>query len=42
MADLDARARRCPHCTSEFAEAADGVGIPAAGTAASRATLPAR
>jgi large conductance mechanosensitive channel len=42
MADLDARARRCPHCTSEFAEAADGIGIPAAGTAASRATLPAR
>ena len=33
MADLDARARRCPHCTSELTEASDGIGIPAAGTA---------
>lgn len=42
MADLDARARRCPHCTSEFAAASDGVGIPAAGTVASQAAVPAR
>jgi large conductance mechanosensitive channel len=42
VADLDARARRCPHCTSELADAASGVGIPAAGTAASRIAVPAR
>jgi large conductance mechanosensitive channel len=40
MADLDARARRCPHCTTEFDSVAQGLGIPAAGTAASRAALP--
>ena len=39
MADLDARARRCPHCTSEIARAADGVDIPAAGSAASQAAV---
>ena len=35
-------ARRCPHCTSELADVADGVRIPAAGTAASRRAVPAR
>lgn len=42
MADLDTRARRCPHCTSELADAVDGTGIPAAGSVASQAALPAR
>jgi large conductance mechanosensitive channel len=37
--DLDARARRCPHCTSELGDPSDGIGIPAAG-AARRAPAP--
>ena len=34
MADLDARARRCPHCTSELADGPHGAAIPAAGSTA--------
>jgi large conductance mechanosensitive channel len=42
MADLDARALRCPHCTSELADNAATSGIPAAGSAASQAAVAAR
>jgi large conductance mechanosensitive channel len=42
MADLDARARRCPHCTSELGDVAEGVRIPAAGSAGGVAASPAR
>ena len=42
MADLDTRARRCPHCTSELTGAADGWAIPSAGSGAAQAAVPAR
>ncbi len=40
MADLDARARRCPHCTSELADGPHDSSIPAAGSTAATLASP--